>query len=190
MWTTREILAIADQRRSTNHIDLDPAPTLEEIAQSERRLGIRFPQALKQWLAVCNGAHTTFGDLYGVPTSTKGGRGTIEAIATMWNDAGWLQRGWIPIANDGCGNFYVIAYDHGTRDYAVAFIDTMENPQTLSYAVASSLLPFVAAFFLKDINLEIPASKQVIWPFDEYWVRENDPALFEVTVAALPWTLS
>src|SRR5690242_1499034 len=35
----------------------------------------------------------------------------------------WAEKGWLPVAGDGCGNCYVL-----TADGTVGFVDTMKDP--------------------------------------------------------------
>jgi hypothetical protein len=52
----------------------------------------------------------------------------------------WRTLGWLPVASDGCGNYYVLAVD-GT----VGFVDTMSDPGRLERAVSADLLSFMTA---------------------------------------------
>jgi cell wall assembly regulator SMI1 len=188
MWTQSDILDLISRKRADYRIDLEPPASAQQISDCENRLGLSFPHELRAWLTVCNGATTPFGALYGVPIAKdKEESGTIESIASIWSNAGWLQKRWIPIGTDGCGNFYMCVRDPQASMDIIAFVDTMEDPQRLSYAVASDLYSFFAGFFLTEVALDNPLLGQNLWPFDKTWAEKYDPRLFQVKAAELPW---
>ena len=46
---------------------------------------------------------------------------------------------WLPVASDGCGNYYVL-----TLDEAVGFVDIMKDPGQLDRRAAPDLLSFMS----------------------------------------------
>jgi hypothetical protein len=50
----------------------------------------------------------------------------------------WRTLGWLPVAGDGCGNYYVLAGD-GT----VGFVDTTSDPGSVERQVSGDLLSFM-----------------------------------------------
>jgi hypothetical protein len=57
----------------------------------------------------------------------------------------WAQLGWLPVAGDGCGNYYVLS-DDGT----VGFVDTMQDPGKIDRQAASDLLSFMIGLLAHD----------------------------------------
>jgi hypothetical protein len=57
----------------------------------------------------------------------------------------WRTLGWLPVASDGCGNYYALAAD-GT----VGFIDTMSDPDRLERLVSPDLLSFMTDLLAAD----------------------------------------
>ena len=55
------------------------------------------------------------------------------------------QLGWLPVAGDGCGNYYVLRED-GT----VGFVDTMQDPGKIDRQAASGLLWFMIGLLEHD----------------------------------------
>jgi hypothetical protein len=51
----------------------------------------------------------------------------------------WAESGLLPVADDGCGNYYVLATD-GT----VGFVETMKDHDRIDRRVAGDLLSFIA----------------------------------------------
>ena|SRR5690349_19611411 len=50
----------------------------------------------------------------------------------------WAEKGWLPVAGDGCGNCYVL-----TADGTVGFVDTMKDPGRIDRQAAGNLLSFM-----------------------------------------------
>jgi hypothetical protein len=57
----------------------------------------------------------------------------------------WVERGWLPVAGDGCGNCYIL-----TADGIVGFVDTMNDPGRIDRQVAGDLLSFMADLLADD----------------------------------------
>jgi len=51
----------------------------------------------------------------------------------------WQSLGWLPVAGDGCGNYYVL-----TEGGTVGFVEPMSDPGRLERQVSSDLLSFMA----------------------------------------------
>ena len=73
------------------------------------------------------------------------------AVQTNWH-APWRDRGWLPVAGDGCGNQYVLV-SHG-----------------IAYVVASDLWTFLRFLLLRETG-------DGRWPFDRRAVIAADPEL-------------
>jgi hypothetical protein len=59
--------------------------------------------------------------------------------------AEWQSLGWLPVARDGCGNYYVLAED-GT----VGFVEPMNDPGRLERQVSADLLSFMTDLLSAD----------------------------------------
>ncbi|HEY0693985.1 MAG TPA: SMI1/KNR4 family protein [Kribbella sp.] len=143
-----------------------------------RALAFEPPAELLDWLRVCNGVIAGPGGIYGAdpPENFLDIGGVLELLPS------WRENRWIPVAGDGTGNHYVLdaTRQHLDRD-AVYFVDVMEDPDALSYLVASSLERFLRFLLLADLG-------DRRWPFDEEHVSAEDPAIVAVGPASLlPW---
>lgn len=150
-----------------------------ELLAFEARTGISLPPELQEWLKTTNGPRIGPGGIFGVSSSNS----DLDMDVVLGIYPEWKDEGWLPIAGDGCGNYYVLASkpERGGR-YPVYFIDTMRDTRALTYVVASGLWQFL--WFL--LNKEITPSK---WPFDEKEVVATDPAIVDVGGDLLPWKL-
>ncbi|WBS05571.1 SMI1/KNR4 family protein [Pseudoduganella sp. SL102] len=140
-------------------------------------LGSELPSDLSQWLHIANGLCAGPGGLFGF--------GTREEHLDMkffWAlFSGWRMKGWIPVAGDGCGNYYVLAIqDECAGSDPVLFVETLDNADAGSYVVASSLAHFLRFYLEDDIG-------RTGWPFDEMYVRDRDPAICNFGRLTLPW---
>jgi hypothetical protein len=70
----------------------------------------------------------------------------MAGIRDLYPD--WRTLGWLPVAGDGCGNYYVLALD-GT----VGFVDTMSDPGRLERRVSADLLSFMTDLLAADHDL-------------------------------------
>jgi hypothetical protein len=76
-----------------------------ELAVLSDRLGRSLPLALRNWLSVCRGAAIGPGGVFG----ERPDRPSLDmaGIRDLYPD--WRTLGWLPVAGDGCGNYYVLA---------------------------------------------------------------------------------
>jgi cell wall assembly regulator SMI1 len=148
-----------------------------ELDELLGRHGVSFPPSLRAWLAMCNGSFAAQGGLLGVGR-TEANLDIFHAWAIYPE---WKRLGWIPVAADGCGNYYVVV-PRGPNGEFACFIDTAESPFALCYAVASDALHL--AYFM--LHRECHRSG---WPFDEAWVTSVDPRIIHCDCAPMPWEL-
>jgi cell wall assembly regulator SMI1 len=92
-------------------------------------------------LSVCRGARIGPGGVFGQRPDTP----DVDTVLRRDLFPGWAELGWLPVAGDGCGNYYVLAED-GT----VGFVDTMKDPDRLDRRVASDLLSFMIELLAHD----------------------------------------
>lgn len=115
------------------------------------------------------------GGLYGIRTE----RGSLDAIEIVAGYPTWISSGWLPVAGDGCGNFYVILMSaHG--GCPVGFIETIASTDQIAYVVASDLWHFLTGLLERELG-------DRDWPFMRDYVLRRDPKLAECKMAPLPW---
>jgi cell wall assembly regulator SMI1 len=145
------------------------------IAEAEARLGLAFPDTLRNWLALTNGPCVGPGGVFGVKTEKE--FLDLEHVSGWF--PGWRVRGWIPIAGDGSGNYYILVQIND--DWPVCFVDTTRNPDAISFVVASDLAQFLSALFAKEAGSNG-------WPFDRALVMARDPRIERFRgILPLPW---
>jgi len=155
-----------------------------DIQTFEQLHGLRLPPTLRDWFSVVNGAFC-------------GTQGFLGLNDYRVDSEYFLGRSWLPVADDGCGDYYLIDLtgpDQG--DYPVFFWDHETGQEIESgalikgYAVASNLWIF-SLMFLKHEFARAGASQDVgerwHWPFDRHRTLQHDPNLARVKSAPLPW---
>lgn len=149
----------------------------DTLSGFEHRTGIPLPNDLREWLRTTNGPCIGPGGIYGIhPTRTFL---DIEGYYKIF--PGWQSKKWIPIAGDGCGNYYVLATQHEYGiGFPVFFIDTSISSDIPTYVVASDLWRFLAFLLKRELG-------ESGWPFDQRVVRNADPEIDRVRNIALPW---
>lgn len=95
----------------------------EELDDLQARLGCGLPAVLRVWPPVCRGARIGPGGVFGLRPGDPG----IDVASRRAPYPEWAQLGWLPVAGDGCGNYYVLRED-GT----VGFAGTMQDPGKLT----------------------------------------------------------
>ncbi len=175
----RELLAKAVLPRGK------PAPTgisADELKAFSKRTGIQVPRPLAEWLEIANGACVSAGGLFGIYTKRKHVLTGIEEIYDLHPE--WKQRGWIPLASDGCGNYYIMptAQEFG-RGWPVFLFDMAEAPEGSRYIVASNIWKFLLWYLEMSISDEYLSG----WLFDRDQATQRDPDLETFEGLAMPW---
>jgi hypothetical protein len=149
----------------------------EDIAALESEIGRTLSLGLRRWLQVVNGAMLGPSGVFGIRDVRD--FLSIEKYLRIYPE--WQKLGWVPIASDGVGNYWVTVPQgpDGSADW-VAFIDTHENPGTVDRYVASSFLRFMR-FLLKS---ELGETR---WPGDKAYDLEWDPELANVPEGQAAW---
>jgi hypothetical protein len=112
-----------------------------ELAALADQLGQPLPPALRTWLSICNGAAIGPGGVFGQRPDRR-----FLDMAWLWDlYPEWRGPGWIPVASDGCGNYYVL-----TADGTVGFVETMSDPAKLARQAAPDLLSFMTGLLAAD----------------------------------------
>lgn len=165
----------------------------EDIRDLERTLGGDVPRELVEWVTLCDGAAVNPGGLYSV-------REIISFYRVI--QPAWLERGWIPVASDGCGDIHIldtrsVVQPRGT--HPVYFVDQCDFNQP-DYVVASGLWRFLKFLLEHEIqNQMLPLevrmdatahAPETRWPFNKAYVLSLDPDLdyYEGNVR-MPWRL-
>lgn len=157
----------------------DPLPkgaTEAEISAFEERVKIKLPEDHREFLKIVNGAWVDPG-IFGIRPSDP----YLDIEATLAFFPSWRERGWIPVAADGCGNLYVLTTmkELGPRD-PVFFSDHEYNRNSPRYIVASDFEHFLSFFLEAELGEER-------WAFDREYVIQRDPNILECRREFLPW---
>lgn len=147
----------------------------EQIESAEARNGTRFPSKFRDFLGYLNGPRIGPGGILGV--SREGPE--LDVCQLLDSYPAWKSLGWIPVAGDGCGNYYVLA-TRGSAEPPVGFVDTTASPNEIAYVVASDFWHFLDFLLRKDLRL-------TGWPFAIDDVIDSDPSIIGCKIAPLPW---
>jgi hypothetical protein len=170
--------------RLLHDVPLPPGESLpagadhSKVGAAFQRIGVEPSDALVAWLGVCNGPCVGPGGLFGVDTE----RESLDIEHVMVRFPNWADLGWIPIAGDGSGNYFVLL-PNPYKD-VVAFIDTSLNPNAVGYVVASDLARFLVALLTSELEHDGQ------WLFNRAAVLANDPGLESVAEQLglpVPW---
>lgn len=112
-----------------------------ELAALRTRLGRDLPAQLAELLTICNGARIGPGGLFGHRPDDP----YVDLPSYIDLFPQWAERGWLPVAGDGCGNYYVLLADD-----SVGFIDPMTVPNALDERTHADLFEFVEAILASD----------------------------------------
>ena len=180
-----EVASIKDQ-------ELPSGATKEDFDQLTRRTGITIPEELKEWLNISNAPYLWNGGFCGINTPEN--FSDIEYLFTLRPN--WLSKGWIPVAKDGCGNYYIVPTRGELGEgFPVFFSDTYEDWDIPTYIVASSVgkfLEFALQEALDEAPLLRPHSTQKYvytapWPFNQAFVLAADPDIVRFRGINFPW---
>jgi cell wall assembly regulator SMI1 len=151
----------------------------EDLWRFEENFGLEVPDDLRNWLKIFNGVEIGPGNLYGINTGWD-----ATNIETYLEISGWAAKHWIPVAGDGCGNYYVMDWSEPENfGYPIYFIDGLHVDRP-DYIVGSTIWPFIEGLLLREQRGD--AGRW--WPFDEERMLQHDPALRHYRgPAPLPW---
>ena len=149
----------------------------EHLAQFETTSGITIPNLLREWLTIANGPCVGPGGLVGINTK----RDSQDAASILENYPEWQEKGWFPVAGDGCGSYYVVATrnDYGDGE-PVLFIDVNEDSSQPAFLAASNTWAFIRFLLRKELN-------ESRWPYSESEVVRDDPQITSFVGVSLPW---
>ena len=113
----------------------------EDLHHLEERLARRIPIQLRDWLLICNGAGIGPGGFFG----NRADRPSLDLPAVLALYPEWHDQGWLPVAGDGCGNYYVLQ-----PSGQVGFVDTMNDPASIEPPSYPDLFTFAEALLRSD----------------------------------------
>jgi len=147
------------------------------IAELEQRTGLEVPGDLRSFLLFSNGPCVGPGGLMGINAVKK----SLDMEHVLGLYPKWLEKGWIPAAGDGCGNYYLVVTrnDFGPGE-PVVFIETIESHDTPAFVVASGMWQFVRFLLRKELG-------ESRWPFARDEVVAADPGILSFRGVSLPW---
>jgi len=156
---------------------LPEGATEAQLSAFLQRTGMQLPPELSSWLSISNGPCVGQGQLFGLETRREWR--DIYHILALFPE--WKEKKWIPVADDGCGNYYVVPTngDFGPG-FPIVFVDLGESFDSPAYIVASGVLKFIQ-FYLED---ELRLTQ---WPFDRDEVVRRDPDILKFSGVKLPW---
>jgi hypothetical protein len=103
--------------RAPEDADVDGASP-QELEELEQRLGHPLPGQLADWLRICRGAAIGPGGFFG----NRPDRPSLDIPAYLDLFPEWAGKSWLPVAGDGCGNYYVLLPSSD-----VGFVDTISS---------------------------------------------------------------
>jgi cell wall assembly regulator SMI1 len=180
--------AISAIRGSGSWAKLNPGASEDAIRAAQDKLKVVFPPSFTRFLRLWNGGEFGSDALYGIPPITP------HHLDITWYreeilDARDCPKSWIPIANDGCGNYFVIATEIPTvgAECAIGFVDYSVSPTNITNYIATNYWAFLEFFIRlmagdKDVIHGAPIEPPGLrpWPWDEDWLAQNDPYLSKI----------
>ncbi len=146
------------------------------ITQCELDARYQFPDEYRTWLQQFDVAEIGGCFIFGV-----GGEGNLEE-----QQSEYIHKGWINVANDGCGNYFILVLSKEfSLDAPVIFLDAYQKPDK-AYIVASDFSMFVQSR-LKDDGIE--ESSEPPWLFIREEALSFDLRLELAKNINLPWEL-
>ena len=149
----------------------------DECDKFEKSSGITLPKDVRDWLKIANGPCVGPGGFFGIQPSRE--HLDIDSFLSMFPS--WKVRKWIPIAGDGCGNYYVVpTQNEFGNGFPVLFIDISFSTNEPSYIVASDIGHFIVSLLEKELGKDG-------WPFNKKAVIQSDPKIISFHSVVLPW---
>lgn len=179
--TARNLLAELKREVARSELDgfgrtVEPPLDVDALSDEQKRVYEALPASVQSWLALCDGVEVD---------ERLHGLGAIVETLEIFDE--WKEKGWTPIGDDVCGNYYVcIPCDlNGVTRFPVVFLDAERDYE--GYIVASD----PAIFYVEQLKETLLALAEEddewdSWPFDEETRLAEDPEITAFGVA-LPW---
>ncbi len=159
-----------------------------EVSVLEDYLHTPLPDDLRDWLKFSNGAFIGTVPAFGAyPLDAPLSMGKILEIFPTWR-----VKKWIPVASDGCGNYYVIpTQGEFGEGFPVVFVEAVTDKDVPRYIVASDLARFIILLIEDELALMATDPAQddpeaSSW-FDKQKMLHYDPAILNFHGVSLPW---
>lgn len=105
----------------------------------------------------------------------------FDAVLRLFPE--WKRRNWVPVAGDGCGNYYIYPLGENLEEQRpIFFVDVMQSKIKPEYVVASHLFHFLTFLLESELGADY-------WPFDKEEVLKRDPNIELVRGLPLPWEI-
>lgn len=166
---------------SSNEIPAEGA-TENNITDFEHRTGIQIPRQLQDWLQTSNGPRIADG-IYGLRPDCP----FLDIYHKLELYPQWIELKWIPIAGDGCGNYYlVVTQNEFGEGEPVIFIDVYEGASKPTYVAASDIWHFLQFYLRNELSLSRLSLgstesetqhelEHLPWPYNKIMVLQEDP---------------
>lgn len=179
----QEVLRLAQQAPRAPETQLPGGADPALLTAFEERNGFSVPAELREWLLLYNAPVIGPGGIFGV------GVGQFCDMDAMYDALPfWRESGWVPVAGDGCGDYYVLDSRTAVGEtHPIYFVDQAcyECP---AYIVASGLWQFLR--FLLEGEVWRAAGRQHYWPWEGEAVLRRDPLLAQYRgPVPFPWLL-
>lgn len=177
MFDIKEIRELLGQLKLPRNEVLPEGASQHQCNELEGRTGITLPPEFRAWLMIANAPCVGPSGMFGIRPK----REHLDIEMVLAFVPGWRDRGWLPIAGDGCGNYYIVATrgDFGPN-HPVLFFDMIHDREVPEYVVASDVGPFLKFLFEDDLKMSDR------WPFDRSYVVSKDPDIQLVTGVGQP----
>ena len=137
--------------------------------------GVDYLGILEVWLAGCRGPFLVSQPIVGFGATKRPGD-FFHYRDILESHPDWVDFGWVPIASDGCGNFYIYPLKTGDEHYRPIFLVYAESPTEPSQVVASNLLRFILRLLRSELtDFDESIEDDIDYVFSEEEIRANDP---------------
>ncbi|MDO5553466.1 MAG: SMI1/KNR4 family protein [Planctomycetia bacterium] len=124
-----------------------PALNTDELTEEEKAFYLQLPQTVKTWLSLTNGWCGSRQDIYGLQ----------DIIRVSDEYPNWFKKGWIPIADGGCFNYFVIVPQKDKPEYQwpVVYIDANIEDLTGDTGITCIVSSSATVFYREELKLNI-----------------------------------
>jgi hypothetical protein len=158
--------------------ELPHGATEDELTEFESRTGLSLVAEHKDFLRRINGAMIGPGGVFGVRNASD--VLSIEEYLKIFPE--WRERGWVPIASDGVGNYWVVTDGPDGSAGWVAFVDVHLDAHSVGYYAASSFNRFLNFLIRSELG-------EYEWPPRQEYAMQWDPRLVELPSSVRPWKI-
>jgi hypothetical protein len=184
--TARDLLAELKREVARPELDgfgrtVEPPLDVDALSDEQKRVYEALPASVQNWLALCDGVEVD---------ERLHGLGAILETLEIFDE--WKEKGWTPIGDDCCGNYYVCipCELNGETRFPVVFLDAECDDE--GYIVASD----PAIFYVEQLKETLRCLAAITAGEDDFegdsWIFDEEKRLAEdLEIAAfgiwLPW---